>query len=100
MMYNKNQGMVIIVNGGEIIRTLIKEAGMTQERLASAMGYKSQSAVAERLKKDMRVSVFSKMCEMLGYEIYIVPKARGGSVSFKKENAIKLTAPEGAKKDD
>lgn len=82
------------MNGGEIIRKIIKDCGFTQARLAMLMGYKGQSAVAERLKKDMRVSVFAKMCDMLGYEIYIVPKTRGGNVSIKKEGAIKLTASE------
>lgn len=80
------------MNAGEIIRKIIKGSGLTQAKLAMLLGYKGQTSVAERLNKDMRTSVFAKMCDAIGYEIYIVPKSRGGNVAFKKEDAIKLTS--------
>lgn len=84
------------MTGSEIVKSLLKETKITQLQLSQMMGYKGQSAVAERLKKDMRISVFAKMVNALGYDIYIV-KRRPGKTSVEKGVTLALTEqPEGS----
>lgn len=78
------------MTGSEIIKSLLKETKITQLQLSQMVGYKGQSAVAERLKKDMRISVFAKMVNALGYDIYVV-KRRPGKTSVEKGSTLTLT---------
>lgn len=81
------------MTGSDIIKSLLKETKITQLQLAQMVGYKGQSAVAERLKKDMRISVFAKMVNALGYDIYVV-KRRPGKTSVEKGVTLTLTEQE------
>ena len=86
------------MKGSEIIKTLLKETKTTQLQLSQMLGYKGQSAVAERLKKDMRISVFAKMANALGYDIYVV-KRKPGKTAVEKGVTIMLSAEEDDKKE-
>lgn len=78
------------MTGSDIVKSLLKETKITQLQLSQMVGYKGQSAVAERLKKDMRISVFAKMVNALGYDIYVV-KRRPGKTSVEKGVTLTLT---------
>ena len=59
---------------GDILREVMSEHGMTQAKLAEEMGYTTQSAVAERLRGDVRTSIVVKMLEMMGCELIVRDK--------------------------
>lgn len=62
----------------DIVRTVMNEKGVTQKQLAAAIGAKSQSVIAERLKTNsFTVSNLNTMLEAMGYEIVIQPKRQG-----------------------
>ena len=57
----------------DIIRAAMKSCGWNQETLAIKAGYKTQSAISNRLgrKNGMRVDVFVKLLAAMGYEVVI-----------------------------
>ena len=57
-----------------IIVALMKEAGLNQTQLAPMVGMKNQSNVAESLRRDMKISVFLRFIDALGYEVVIRKK--------------------------
>lgn len=60
----------------DIIREAMKSIGWTQDTLAEQMGYKTQSAVANRLSgASMRVDTFVKFLEVMGYEVVVRSKS-------------------------
>lgn len=54
----------------------MKESGITQKELAERLGYKNQSSVSERLRNadSMRIDVFERFLDALGYEMEIRKK--------------------------
>ena len=62
----------------DLIREIMKERSYTQRVLADKLGYKSQAAVAERLKgaTEMRVDTLVKMLECLDCELVVRSKLR------------------------
>ena len=62
----------------EAIKEILKEKRVTQQKLASELGYKGQSGVAMRLKSDMQISTAFEMLNALDYEIVIQPKSTRG----------------------
>lgn len=65
------------MTGSDMIRLIMKEAGFTQTMLARSVGLKNQSNVSEMLKADLKISVFTRFLNTMGYEV-IVRKKRPG----------------------
>lgn len=60
------------MNEKDIITAAMKSCGWTQEELASQAGYKTQSAISNRLNgKSMRVDTFVKLLATMGYEVIV-----------------------------
>ena len=59
------------------VRELMKRRSVTQAELAEKVGMKNQSNVSEALKRDMRVSVFVRFVDALGYKLVIEGKVKG-----------------------
>ena len=71
---------------GEAIKTAMKSKKITQTTLAEMVGVKSQSVIAERLKMDnISINVVLDMLDAVGYEMVIVPKTEGDSITISKE---------------
>lgn len=61
------------------IKEIMKNRGITQNELKEKLGYKTQSAVAERLKqKSIGVDKACEMLDAIGYEMVIQPKNTRG----------------------
>lgn len=58
----------------QIIKKAIKQQQISQQQLAERLGYKTQSAVSERLRGDLRVGTAIKMLDCLGYDMIIVDR--------------------------
>ena len=69
-----------------IITAAMNDSGINQKQLAELIGMKNQSNVSEALKRDMKVSLFIKMLDAMGYEIIVQKKA----VPLKVELPIKI----------
>lgn len=66
------------MKANEILRTAMSEKGVTQKQLASAIGAKSQSVIAERLKTNsFTVSNLNSMLNALGYELVVQQRKPG-----------------------
>jgi len=62
----------LIMNEKDIIREAMKSCGWNQEILAQKAGYKTQSAIGNKLKgKSMRVDTFVKLIATMGYEVMV-----------------------------
>jgi transcriptional regulator with XRE-family HTH domain len=61
------------MKSSEAIRALMGADGVSQAELARKMGYKGQSAVGNALAREngMRVDVFIKMAQAMGYEVVV-----------------------------
>lgn len=61
----------------EALTKALEQIGWSQEMLANAVGYKTQSAVANRLnnKNAMRTDVLVKLLKVMGYEVVIRSKS-------------------------
>ncbi len=59
----------------EIILQLMKECGINQAQLAPLIGMKKQANVSAALQHDMKVSLFIKMLDAMGYEVVVQKKA-------------------------
>lgn len=64
----------------EALKEIMKTQRVTQARMAQIIKAKSQSVVAERLKKGetMQMDKAIEMLEALGYEMVIQPKSTRG----------------------
>lgn len=56
---------------GDILKEAMRSRGMSQAKLAEAIGYKTQSAVAERLRGDIQASIAVKMLDLMGYDLVV-----------------------------
>lgn len=64
------------MNEKDIVREAMKSCGWTQDILAEALGYKSQSSVSNRLNgSSMRVDTFVKFLSAMGYEVVVKSKS-------------------------
>lgn len=61
-----------------VVEAVQKETGFTQKMLAASTGMKNQSNVSEALKRDMKISVFCRFINAMGYEV-VVRKKRPGN---------------------
>lgn len=60
------------VNEKDIAKEAMKTLGWNQTQLAEAVGYKTQSAISNRLTgNSMRVDTFVKMLSAMGYEVVV-----------------------------
>lgn len=59
------------------LSSAIKDSGFTQERLAKALGYKSQSGVAERIRGNISIETLVSMMDAIGYEVTVQKKKPG-----------------------
>ena len=63
---------------GEIIRTVMKDKGVTQVALAAMMGFSSQGTVGNMLKREnIDTDVLIGILDKLGYEVVVQPKTQG-----------------------
>lgn len=65
------------MKSADIIKTLLKDLGLNQTQLAALVGMKNQTNVSEALKRDMKISVFNRFINALGYEVVIRKKTSG-----------------------
>ncbi len=70
----------------ESIRAVMSEKKITQTKLASLMGYNTQSGLASRLSSKISCDLLIEMLEKLDYEVVIQPKTQGK----RKEGSIVL----------
>lgn len=61
------------MKSNEAVRTVMANDGITQANLAAKMGYKTQSGVGNALSREngMRVDVFVKMMNAMGYDVVV-----------------------------
>ncbi len=60
---------------GEVVRTLIKEQGMTQEEVAKKAGFTTQSGLANMLsKRNVTLETMLKILDVFGYTVAVVKK--------------------------
>lgn len=61
------------MKSNEVVRTVMSADGITQANLAAKMGYKTQSGVGNALSREngMRVDVFVKMMNAMGYDVIV-----------------------------
>ena len=70
----------------QIIKNAIKQQQISQQQLAERLGYKTQSAISERLRGDLRVGTAIKILDYLGYDMIIVDRND-------RENSWKVVEP-------
>lgn len=64
------------MNEKDIITAAMKSCGWNQQVLAEKCGYKSQSAISNKVNgKSLRVDTFAKILDAMGYEITIKAKS-------------------------
>lgn len=61
----------------DAIDKIKKERGVTQAELAKLAGMTGQTTVSEYLKRDMKISVFVRLVNALGYDVVLKKKTRG-----------------------
>lgn len=60
------------MNEKEVVTAAMKTLGWNQSQLAEAAGYKTQSAISNRLTgNSMRVDTFVKLLSAMGYEVVV-----------------------------
>lgn len=67
------------MRANEAIKAIMKEQGITQERMVGLIGEKWQSGVSGALSRDMRISKFTKYANALGYEVVLHKKGVSAS---------------------
>lgn len=65
------------MNGRNVIEAIMEKKGTTQGELAKLVGFPGQSTVSEKLKRDIKISVFIKMVNALGYEVIVRERGQG-----------------------
>lgn len=66
------------MTANDVIRMRMKDQKVTSKDLSKALGYKSGSAVRQRLIGNMRVDILINMLDALGCELVIRPKEEEG----------------------
>lgn len=61
------------MKSNEAVRAVMSTDGITQANLAAKLGYKTQSGVGNALSREngMRVDVFVKMMNAMGYDVVV-----------------------------
>ena len=61
------------MKSNEVVRKVMSADGITQANLAEKLGYKTQSGVGNALSREngMRVDVFVKMMNAMGYDVVV-----------------------------
>lgn len=61
------------MKSNEAVRAVMSADGITQTNLAAKMGYKTQSGIGNALSREngMRVDVFVKMMNAMGYDVIV-----------------------------
>lgn len=61
------------MKSNEVVRAVMSADGITQVNLAAKLGYKTQSGVGNALAREngMRVDVFVKMMNAMGYDVVV-----------------------------
>ena len=61
------------MKSNEVVRAVMSADGITQMELANKLGYKTQSGVGNALSREngMRVDVFIKMMNAMGYDVVV-----------------------------
>lgn len=61
------------MKSNEVVRAVMSADGITQANLAAKLGYKAQSGVGNALSREngMRVDVFVKMMNAMGYDVVV-----------------------------
>lgn len=61
------------MKSNEAVRAVMSTDGITQANLAAKLGYKTQSGVGNALGREngMRVDVFVKMMNAMGYDVVV-----------------------------
>lgn len=61
------------MKSNEVVRSVMSADGITQMELANKLGYKTQSGVGNALSREngMRVDVFVKMMNAMGYDVVV-----------------------------
>jgi antitoxin component HigA of HigAB toxin-antitoxin module len=61
------------MKSNEAVRAVMSSDGITQANLAAKLGYKTQSGVGNALSREngMRVDVFVKMMNAMGYDVVV-----------------------------
>ena len=67
-----------------IIYTAMRERELTQAALASKVGLKSQSSVAEilRRKTSVKLDTFVKLLNAMGYDVVVTDRVMGGETRW------------------
>ena len=62
-----------MMKSNEVVRAVMSADGITQMELANKLGYKTQSGVGNALSREngMRVDVFVKMMNAMGYDVVV-----------------------------
>lgn len=62
----------------EILRTLIRESGLTGDQIAKMLGYPDGRYIGAKLNiKNMTTQAVAEIAEALGYELVLQPKTSG-----------------------
>lgn len=61
------------MKSNKVVRAAMESGGITQAELAAKIGYKGQSSVGNALGREngMRVDVFVKMMNAMGYDVVV-----------------------------
>jgi len=61
------------MKSNEVVRAVMSADGITQIELANKLGYKTQSGVGNALSREngMRVDVFVRMMNAMGYDVVV-----------------------------
>lgn len=70
------------MNSIELVRHIMLTKGVSQQRLAEALGSKYSSRVSSLLHGDLKAQMLARICELLGYEIIIREKTTGETINL------------------
>ena len=79
----------------EVLRTLIRESGLTGDQIAKMLGYPDGRYISAKLSsKNMTIDAIVGIAECLGYEVVLQPKTSGR----RKEGQIVIQGSKGESK--
>ena len=58
----------------EAMKEIQRRTGYTQQRLAEEAGFRQQHFITQFLQRNIKVAVFQKLLNCMGYEIVVRPK--------------------------
>lgn len=62
----------------DIIKSIMKETGQTQGKIATLIGAKGQQDISAALNRaDLKVGFFVKVLNAMGYEVVVKKRSRG-----------------------